>query len=680
MARALAALVLVCLLASSGLGPSPAATAIVSSQPNFVVVVVDDLDSASVAHMPAVKRHLVDQGATFSRFFATTPLCCPSRASILRGQYAHNHGVLRNTGEDAGFAAFIASGHESTTMGTLLDDAGYETALVGKYLNGYSFAGEDRTYVPPGWDFWAAGVDHAAYDGFRYELNVNGELVRYGNDDSDYMTDVLAGYAHDFLAAATSDSAPFLLYLAPYAPHSPSTPAPRHQGRFAGAEAPRTPAFNENSIKDKPDWVRDTPRMRESKIKRVDADYRRRLESLLAVDEMVDAVMSQLEQTGTLETTYVLFLSDNGYFLGEHRQPHGKDAPYDAASRVPLIVRGPDISAGSTVDALALNIDLLPTVLDLAGLAAPSFVDGRSIASIARGDTRDWRQSALLEGFGKETESLEGTESSTPPFRALRGEDVLYVEYETGERELYNLRKDPYELSNLVRGADKSLLREFARQLGALSSCAGRACQELENAPLPRVSSRPSDRSRGAGKPRSRRERQRSEGVAEPETLRSSSTARLQVLEIRDGDDATDSLHFILSRHDAAAEQLHLRVHVASVESPGTLIATVELPGQGVRERLSSAPVQTNGWLTLDVSAALGDMRQITIGLRGRDGAALSISGPGSNKEPELVDGESHRIGEQDRESDKKRPRSRDGSADEDRRPRDRVGKHRRSR
>jgi arylsulfatase A-like enzyme len=676
MARALAALVSACLLVSSGLGPLPAATAIVSNQQNFVVVVVDDLDSASLAHMPAVKRHLVDQGATFSRFFATTPLCCPSRASILRGQYAHNHGVLRNTGEDAGFATFLASGHESTTLATLMDNAGYQTALVGKYLNGYSFAGEDRTYVPPGWDFWAAGVDHAAYDGFRYELNVNGELVRYGNDDSDYMTDVLAGYAHDFLAAATSGSAPFLLYLAPYAPHSPSTPAPRHQGRFAGAEAPRTPAFNENSIKDKPDWVRDTPRMRESKIKRVDADYRRRLESLLAVDEMVDAVMRQLEQAGVLETTYILFLSDNGYFLGEHRQPHGKDAPYDAASRVPLIVRGPEVPAGSTVDALALNVDVLPTVLDLAGLAAPSFVDGRSIAPIARGDARDWRQSALLEGFGKETESLEGTESSTPPFRAVRGEDVLYVEYETGERELYNLRKDPYELSNLVRGADKSLLRALSRQLEALGSCTGRECQELENAPLPRASGRANDRAHGAAQPRARNE-QRSDRSTETET-RASNPVR--VLDIRDGEDAANALRFDLSRQDAAAEQLLLRVHVASVESPGTLIATVELPGNGGRERLSSAAVRTGGWLMLDVSAALGDMRQITIGLRGRDGAALSISGPGSSKAPELVAEDSHRTGEQDREPDKKKRGARDGTANDNGRHRDRGGNHRRAR
>jgi N-acetylglucosamine-6-sulfatase len=677
MARALVALLMICVLIASGVSP-PLSPTTAQSRPNFVVVVVDDLDAASVVHMPAVKRLLGDQGATFSQFFATTPLCCPSRASILRGQYAHNHGVLRNTGDDAGFAAFQTSGSESATMATLLDDAGYETALVGKYLNGYSMGGDNRTYIPPGWDFWAAGIDHAAYDGFRYELNVNGELVRYGNDDRDYMTDVLASHAQEFLAAATSGSEPFLLYLAPYAPHSPSTPAPRHKGHFAGAKAPRTPAFNERNIKDKPDWVRESSRMSDSRIMKIDADYRRRLESLLAVDEMIDVVVGQLEQAGVLESTYVLFLSDNGYFLGEHRQPHGKDAPYDAASRVPAILRGPDVPAGSTVDALALNIDLLPTVLDLAGLNAPSFIDGRSLASIARGDDRGWRRSALLEGFGKETESLEGTESSTPPFRALREEDVLYVEYETGERELYNLRKDPFQLSNLVREAGKPLLRAYSRQLQALSSCAGQDCQALENATSPRVASTASDRRQGADKPRARHERQRSNRSGGPETLRSTSSD--QVLEIRDGGDDVGPLQFELSGREARMEQLQLRVHVASVETPGTLVAIVEWPGSGRRERLSSVPVQSSGWMTLEISAALGDTREIAIGLRGRDGAALSVSGPDSSRAPELVSEQPRRPDEQVQASDTRGRRSPADRADNDRPGRERNGDRRRGR
>ena len=456
-----------------------------ATQPNFVVIVVDDLDLAAVARMPAVNRRLVATGATFNRFFATTPLCCPSRASILRGQYAHNHGVLRNTGDDAGFAAFKATGNEDYTIATALQGAGYETALIGKYLNGYAFPRNDNTYIPPGWDFWVAGVDHDAYNNFNYALNVNGEIVNHGSEERDYLTDVLAAHALDFLDTAAGLDRSFFLYLAPYAPHSPSTPAPRHDGIFAGETAPRGPAFNERNIQDKPDWVK-TSRLSEERISRIDSAYRDRLESLMAVDEMVDVVVQRLAEHHVLSSTYILFLSDNGYFLGEHRQPHGKDAPYDAASRVPLIVRGPGIMKGATIEEIALNIDLFPTIADLAGVPAPSFVDGRSVVPLLTGTDLGWRQVALIEGFGKETESNEGGEASTPAFAALRSRDVLYTEYETGERELYDLRNDPHQLSNVAQDAPSTLLREYSRRLKAISSCSGSECARWEDEPLSR--------------------------------------------------------------------------------------------------------------------------------------------------------------------------------------------------
>ncbi len=456
-----------------------------SDQPNFVVIVVDDLDLASVSRMPAVNRRLVATGATFSRFFASTPLCCPSRASILRGQYAHNHGVLRNTGDDAGFAAFKATGDEDHTIATTLQEAGYETALIGKYLNGYAFPRDDSTYIPPGWDFWVAGVDHDAYNNFNYALNVNGEVVNHGSDERDYLTDVLTAHALHFLDTTAVLDRPFFLYLAPYAPHAPSTPAPRHQGMFTGETAPRGPAFNERNIQDKPDWVK-TSRLTEERISRIDSAYRDRLESLMAVDEMVDVVIQRLAEQHVLSSTYILFLSDNGYFLGEHRQPHGKDAPYDAASNVPLIMRGPGILEGSTIEDIALNIDLFPTLAELAGVPAPSFVDGRSIVPLLTGNIFGWRQVALIEGFGKETESNEGGEVATPAFAALRSRDILYTEYETGERELYDLRSDPHQLTNVAEAAPNMLLREFSRRLKALSSCSAIECAGLEDEPLSR--------------------------------------------------------------------------------------------------------------------------------------------------------------------------------------------------
>src|SRR4051794_2816000 len=178
-------------------------------QPNIVLILTDDMRADDLAGMKQVGRRIVDDGVSFSRCFATTPLCCPSRASILRGQYAHNHGVLRNTGENAGFAAFSAAGEEQGTLATMLDAAGYDTALVGKYLNGYSPSGPERAYIPPGWDFWAAGVDHDAYSGFNYTLNVNGDLVPYGDLDEDYSTDVLSGYALDFLNRSEGSGQPF---------------------------------------------------------------------------------------------------------------------------------------------------------------------------------------------------------------------------------------------------------------------------------------------------------------------------------------------------------------------------------------------------------------------------------------------------------------------------------------
>ena len=342
----------------------------------------------------------------------------------LRGQYAHNHRVLRNTGDDAGFTAFRESGAESNTIATGLDAVGYETALIGKYLNGYASPRQESNYVPPGWDFWVAGVDHDAYNNFNYDLNVNGKIVRHGNNARDYLTDVLAAHALDFLDQSAGSNQPFFLYLAPYCTPFARDSRPSPPRHVRGESAPRTPAFNERSIQDKPDWVQSSP-LSEERIRRIDSGYRQRLESLMAVDEMIDLVVRRLDQRGALANTYIFFLSDNGYFLGEHRLRHGKDAPYDAAIRVPLVARGPGIAEGSSVDKIALNIDLFPTIAELAGIAAPPFVDGRSLVPLITGGDPSWRDAALIEGFGKETESNEGAKLDTAISRSSLGGDSL---------------------------------------------------------------------------------------------------------------------------------------------------------------------------------------------------------------------------------------------------------------
>jgi arylsulfatase A-like enzyme len=629
--RVLALLILAGGLVSTAGAPAAPSQA-APGLPNVVVILLDDLDPASVAEMPAVTRRLTAEGTTFSRFFATTPLCCPSRASILTGQYAHNHGVLRNTGEDAGFTAFRNSGHESNTLATMLDGAGYETALIGKYLNGYATA-DDLGYVPPGWDYWAAGIDRAGYTGFNYQLNVDGEVITYGRDEDDYATDVLSGYALDFLDRAAGTDDPFFLYLAPFAPHSPSTPAPRHKGQFRGERAPRTPAFNERNTRDKPQWVRAATPFSDDRVARIDQNYRQRLESLQAVDEMIETLLQRLDQQGVLSSTYLFFLSDNGYFMGEHRQPHGKDAPYDAAAHVPLILRGPGVAAGATVDAIALNVDLLPTILDFAGLAAPAWVDGRSLTPLLTGNGAGWRQTAIIEGFGKEHESLEGSENATPAFQALRSEQILFVEYETGERELYDLRADPFETTNLARDTPKTRLRAYARHLQALATCSGAACGILENQPAGNLARR----SREGVNPGDQNSLLMENAARQRKHTSASGSGDKQ--EAVGGErDQTAAVRVEMPQTATFSDRLTLRVHVADVTEPGTIVVMLD-PGAGTgrRERLGATKVRRKGWVTIDVTSAGGDSGTMTLAVRGRGGTDLSISTEHSRHAPALI-------------------------------------------
>ncbi len=454
-------------------------------RPNVVVFVLDDLDAASVAFMPAVGSLLTAQGMTFSRFFATTPLCGPSRATLLRGQYAHNHGIEHNSGTPTGWRIFSSTGMESATMGTLFAEAGYETALIGKYLNGYA-PSEDPTYIPPGWDTWVSPIDHAAYAEFDYDLNVNGTVRHYGHAEDDYLTDVLATSTQTFLDQAHAAGDPYLLFLAPIAPHAPATPAPRHAGRFADAQAPRTPAFNESDITDKSAWLRTTSRIKAPRIAKLDHNYALRVESLQAVDEMIAEVVHQVEAQGELDSTVFLFLSDNGFYLGEHRQPNGKAAPYDGASHVPLIVRGPGIAPGSSTGQVALTIDILPTLLDLAGISAPDFIDGRSLTPLWREPEGPWRTARLLEGFGQEpAEGGDLDDSVPPPFRALRAQDLLFMAYATGESERYDVREDPFLLTNISRETSPAVQAALIDRAEALAACAGQTCRTLEDLPLP---------------------------------------------------------------------------------------------------------------------------------------------------------------------------------------------------
>lgn len=476
--------------APSQAGPTPARAA----QPNIVLILTDDQAAADFAHMPLTQALLGNEGTTFTNFIASVALCCPSRASILRGQYAHNHGVLKNNSPDGGYQTFLDSGHEESTIGTWLQAAGYRTGFYGKYLNGYL---GDQHRVAPGWDDWQAGAGPAAYGQFGYRMNENGRLVSYGREPSDYGTDVLARKVTAFVQESTSAGRPFFAYVAPYAPHnappfaqnSVATVAPRHAGLFEGAQAPRTPSFDEASIDDKPAYVRERPRVGPVIAGNIDRAFRARLQSLQAVDELVAGVIGTLDDAGALANTYVFYTSDNGWMQGQHRIPGEKQVPYEESIRVSMRVRGPGMAAGQTLDHLVGNIDLAPTFAELAGVPLPGFVDGRSLTPLFGGapSTPEWRQAFLIEHW------LDGEVNEPrfpiPDYVGLRTMDAVYVEYTTGEREFYDLRSDPYQMDNLASGPDGGRLGPFADRLAVLKGCAGAGCREVEDGPAPSLAS-----------------------------------------------------------------------------------------------------------------------------------------------------------------------------------------------
>jgi len=478
-------LVLVALVVLAAGSPEAASAAGQAVRPNIVFILTDDQDVRSTAHMPQLRAHLAAAGVTFTNFFVTTALCCPSRASVLRGQYVHNHQVYTNRPPRGGFERFQALGHERSTVATWLQAAGYRTVLLGKYLNGYP-APDAATYVPPGWEEWYS-PSRGGYRNFGYTLNENGKLVTYGNRPEDYLTDVLARKAADVIRRSGRDGKPFFIYLATYAPHAPATPAPRHAGAFTDVSAPRPPSFDEADVSDKPAWVRSREPLTARQRAAIDALYRTRLRSLLAVDELIAALVDTLRTTGLLDRTYIIFTSDNGYHMGEHRLQPGKNSAFEEDIRVPMLVRGPGVPAGRVVEALTLNIDLAPTFAALAGVPIPAFVDGRSLAGwLGNTPPQTWREVFAVEHYAdRPVSELRPARRARqiPEFAGLRMHDLVYIEYKTGERELYDLAADTYQLRNLAAAAPQGLIAQLSGRLAALRECRGRSCLAAENAP-----------------------------------------------------------------------------------------------------------------------------------------------------------------------------------------------------
>jgi N-acetylglucosamine-6-sulfatase len=496
-ARHIVLLPLVFLLAAVRADSGPRAAA--AGRPNLVFILTDDQDLLlhSLDFMPQTRALIAQKGMTFEQDFVPLSLCCPSRSTILTGLYPHNHKIYNNRAPAGGFAKFQDLGLEETTIATALHAAGYRTALFGKYLNNYPRK-EDPTHVPSGWDEFVTPAGGSPYTEFRYALNDNGTLVSHGSAPADYLTDVIAGKATDFIRRSAEAGEPFFLYLAPYAPHKPATPAPRHANRFPGLKAPRTPSFNEVSVADKPEKVRKLPRLSAADVTAIDTLYRKRAQSLQAVDEAVAAVVHALEESGQLANTYIVFTSDNGFHMGQHRLKPGKYTPYETDVHMPLLVRGPGIAPGSATAAATSSVDFVPTLAELAGVALPFAVDGRSFVPLLRGETpAGWRLAVLLEQYEfmpeedtpdnvlEPADPQDATVTVYPSHLGVRTPEIKYVEYGTGEREVYDLRHDPDERDNLASQMSPAWLARMSSLARALGGCKGEECRKLEAQAVP---------------------------------------------------------------------------------------------------------------------------------------------------------------------------------------------------
>lgn len=436
---------------------------------NVVVVMTDDQRLDDMKALRKTQRKIGDKGATFTESFASYPLCCPSRATYLTGRYAHNHGVRDGRPPEGGFQAF----DDSETTAVALDQAGYRTGFIGKYLNGYPRVARapGGPYVPPGFDRWRAGVNTGRM--FDWKQVTGKGIRRWRARKRNYQTDVYARQAERFIERAARRSRPFFLTVATLAPHgepfrtrTPNPrPAPRHKGRSKNESFPRPPSFNERNVDDKPSFI-PSKRLKRSVRRALRRKHRDRLASLLAVDDLVVTVVRALRRGGALGDTLLIFTSDNGHLLGEHRL-RVKAEFYDPAARVPLLVRAPGaIAPGSIVDAPTVNVDLAATIHDFAGVEPAQEQDGISLLEIAE----DPAEFADRE-FPLETRL--GT--------AIRTPDWLYAEHETNEGvelELYDLEDDPDQLESLHEDPQhEATLLTLAARLAQLRECEGASCR-----------------------------------------------------------------------------------------------------------------------------------------------------------------------------------------------------------
>lgn len=487
-----------------------------STRPNFVLIQLDDfanlhLDGTWIdasgqtrPNMPRTTEALLRNGIRFTRYQTPNPICAPSRASLLSGQYAENNGVLAVGGPNGGWDAYRSGEIYNQNLATWLQRSGYRTMQFGKFMNFYMEPdGYPTSVVPPGWDVWEAdNNDESTREFYGYSLNLNGSIggpfgaANYGPGTvkdppgcpdlglaaCNYHTDAVAARAYGAITA-TPPETPFLAHIGLHTPHGDSRPpigpepAVRHYDTALGTPRPTPIGYDERNVNDKPPWISSLPRINSRLASSIRGEYTKSVEALQSVDEMVANLVGTLAVTGRLASTYIFLFSDNGFFHGEHRLVRGKRYPYEPAVRVPMVVRGPGIRKGTRSAELVANQDIAPTVLSLAGVKPGRKVDGRSMAPFWRDPARTTRRPILLSAFG---DLSQGTADPLEEefYRGIRLGPYKYVAHRTGDFELYDLSRDPHELENVITDRRyRKVATYMSAQLEAYRDCSGAACR-----------------------------------------------------------------------------------------------------------------------------------------------------------------------------------------------------------
>ena len=426
-----------------------------SQRPSIVIILTDDQPAQTLWAMPRTERLLAAHGVKFTSFYDSVALCCPARAALLTGRYAHSTSVYGNAPPHGGAFTFHRRHDDLETLAVWLHRAGYRTGLFGKYLNGYKGG-----FVPPGWDIFTTSARYWGGPGY-----VQGVKKFY--PPTTYMPTFMGSRAAHFIRSVPRNR-PVFAYYAPYAPHAHPSPEPRyaHMHVCWHCHGWPTPDFNERNVSDKPAIER---RPLLSRPERTAVRHFRTLQvrTLQSVDVKVGRIVAALSDTGRLDNTIIVFMSDNGVMWGSHRfSADSKQNAYRKASRVPLIIRYDRLGATPRVESrLVGNVDLAPTLADLAGVRAAASVEGTSFAPILRNPAQRWARTLLVENSSRRTEK-----GRVPGYCGVRTDRYLFVHYGEGVEELYNERRDPYELHNIAA------LPSEAPLLGRLRQTTRRLC------------------------------------------------------------------------------------------------------------------------------------------------------------------------------------------------------------